>query len=135
METKLCWTCWLEKPIEDFPMRAWEQYPYCRECYNKSKLKYSDRNVKHIADILLESGGCAMCWETDITCLDFHHRDPSKKEMSVMRLWASQRSIATIDKEIAKCDILCSNCHRMLHAAQSKSRLYRIQWWENLEER
>jgi hypothetical protein len=46
-------------------------------------------------------------------CYDFHHRDPSSKlfEISGMRLiqWAEPELL----EELAKCDLLCSNCHRI----------------------
>lgn len=58
---------------------------------------------------------CGRCGESHPSCLDFHHRDPSMKvvnvSQSVNRCW----SIEKILKEVAKCDILCANCHRKLH--------------------
>jgi hypothetical protein len=58
---------------------------------------------------------CTRCPETHPACLDFHHRDPDQKEFSVtkaaMRGWSRER----IAIEIAKCDVLCSNCHRKEH--------------------
>ena len=59
--------------------------------------------------------GCAECGESDPTCLDFHHRDPGEKSFSISK--KIKHSMAKIMDEVAKCDILCANCHRRHHAA------------------
>lgn len=59
---------------------------------------------------------CMACGEDDVACLDFHHRDPSQKEGGMYEVlkrgWGKERIL----QEIAKCDVLCANCHRKLHA-------------------
>lgn len=60
---------------------------------------------------------CVKCGEADIACLDFHHRDSSKKDATVS-IAVAHWSIRRLQTEIAKCDMLCSNCHRKLHAAE-----------------
>ncbi len=57
---------------------------------------------------------CSICGEDHPSCLDFHHRDPSKKEFSMGRLLRKSNKEDAM-KEIKKCDILCSNCHRKMH--------------------
>ena len=57
---------------------------------------------------------CKNCGESDQACLDFHHRNPKEKDFNVSR--GLEFSRKTILKEIAKCDVLCSNCHRKLHS-------------------
>jgi hypothetical protein len=42
--------------------------------------------------------------------MQFDHRDPATKRFLVAASWL--KSIATILNEAAKCDIVCSNCHR-----------------------
>ena len=57
---------------------------------------------------------CKSCNENHISCLDFHHRDPNEKDMSIadaVRKWGRKRILA----EIAKCDVLCRNCHAKFH--------------------
>lgn len=58
---------------------------------------------------------CKKCSECHPACLDFHHRDNAEKELNVGKAvdkgWCKERIL----KEIAKCDVLCSNCHRKLH--------------------
>jgi hypothetical protein len=59
---------------------------------------------------------CKFCEESDSFCLDFHHRDPDDKKRNISEMINSAFSLKTILKEIDKCDILCSNCHRKFHA-------------------
>ena len=66
--------------------------------------------------------GCA-CGERRSVCLDLHHRDPETKhpKMAAGPYRARkgralfQLSWAAIVEEIAKCDVLCANCHRAEH--------------------
>lgn len=53
------------------------------------------------------------------TCMDFDHRDPDQKEFNICgdatRELYSQEKIL---EEVAKCDIVCANCHRIRSAIQ-----------------
>ena len=60
---------------------------------------------------------CKNCgYKKCIDALEFHHRDPSKKEFSIACSGAT-RSWARTKKELDKCDLLCANCHREVEAA------------------
>lgn len=61
---------------------------------------------------------CLRCDENHIGCLEFHHRDPSTKEIDISFAVRAGWSIEKISQEIEKCDILCANCHRKLHWEQ-----------------
>ena len=76
-----------------------------------SKAIYS-RNKAFVRD-LLNSRCCNACGETDHIVLEFHHRPDESKLNNVTDMMSL--SIETIETEIAKCDILCANCHRRLH--------------------
>jgi hypothetical protein len=66
--------------------------------------------------------GCMSCKERHPACLDFHHRDPMQKTLSVGVLICRCAAMDTILEEIEKCDVLCSNCHRKLHWQQKRPR-------------
>lgn len=51
------------------------------------------------------------CGEGDPNCLDFHHLHNKNEVVSKL----SSYSMKTIQEEIEKCCVLCSNCHRKLH--------------------
>ena len=57
---------------------------------------------------------CCRCDETHPACMDFHHRDPSQKDGNLSQMVAKV-SLEKLKEEVAKCDILCANCHRKLH--------------------
>lgn len=85
--------------------------------YAKYKTLYNERFKKRWAEgreILdaHKAGGCVLCFETELTVLDFHHL--SDKDVNVSTMLAMSRD--RILKEIAKCIVLCANCHRRVHA-------------------
>ena len=59
---------------------------------------------------------CLLCGETETSCLDFHHLDPSHKDAAVGDLYKRNWSFERMKQEISKCVVLCSNCHRKVHA-------------------
>ena len=59
-------------------------------------------------------GKCVKCkYDKCVGALDFHHKDPMKKDTSLRKIWA--RKWESIEKEITKCVLLCANCHREHH--------------------
>lgn len=57
---------------------------------------------------------CKLCGQRfPVVCMDFHHRDPADKEICIGHAVGS-RSPAKLAEEIAKCDVYCSNCHRII---------------------
>jgi hypothetical protein len=60
------------------------------------------------------------CGVSHPACIDFHHKDPATKDRGISDLVSGGLSHSRLLKEIAKCDILCSNCHRKLHWEDSQ---------------
>ena len=58
---------------------------------------------------------CSRCGFDHVAALDFHHRDASVKGFSIAMVDRWTQSIARLKTEIAKCDVLCANCHRIEH--------------------
>lgn len=73
------------------------------------------RNVKinkqRVWDYLLKHP-CLHCGEDDPIVLEFDHIDPSTKISAIAMLRGSNCSWAKLEAEIAKCQVLCANCHR-----------------------
>jgi len=59
--------------------------------------------------------GCADCGESDPSCLDLHHRESADKEMEITDMVTYGHSKENLREEMAKCDVLCANCHRKRH--------------------
>ena len=47
-------------------------------------------------------------------CYDFHHIDPSTKGFEIAP--GLDRNWDVVLKEVSKCVLLCSNCHRIRHS-------------------
>jgi len=54
---------------------------------------------------------CRNCGEWRPECLQFHHRDPKEKKFNIGEWIKNGVSLETLQAEIAKCDVLCANCH------------------------
>ncbi len=61
------------------------------------------------------SRGCLQCGlKEPVTALHFHHRDPAAKLFKIA--WGVYHVSAKILRtEIAKCDVLCTECHKEKH--------------------
>lgn len=64
---------------------------------------------------LIKSQPCADCGGTfDPVCMDFDHLDPTAKEFNISEAAASGNvGWERIEAEIAKCEVVCANCHRL----------------------
>jgi len=124
--TKACTKCTCLKPINQFHKKdgAYDgRQSICKSCRNihgrkymckphinkklkkrKEEIKY--RNQRYIKEYL--SMHSCKCGVDDIRLLEFHHLKNKKYEVHQM-VW---HKLESIDKEIAKCVVLCVNCHR-----------------------
>jgi DUF4097 and DUF4098 domain-containing protein YvlB len=123
---KYCNKCETEKPICEFRKNSSRKdglQSQCAECsktHNKSwyllnkryKIKRNRAQRKDKVSWLREykkTLSCTRCSENDFRCLDFHHINDKSGDISVLiQSWSIER----IKTEIAKCVILCANCHR-----------------------
>jgi hypothetical protein len=62
---------------------------------------------------------CIRCGETFKPALEFHHRDPIDKLFEIGKFTTEirkqSRNLQDLYDEVAKCDVLCANCHRKEH--------------------
>lgn len=86
----------------------------CKENPEKVKKAYTEFRVRGREKLcaLKKEKECSRCGLKDFRVLDFHHRDPKEKSFDVAR--HSSRSKKAVENEIAKCDLLCANCHRIV---------------------
>lgn len=79
------------------------------DLHNRKKIR--ERNRDYVRQIK-ESSPCSDCGERyHYSQMDFDHLDDKKH--SIARLANSEASIKTIKIEISKCELVCSNCHRL----------------------
>jgi protein-arginine kinase activator protein McsA len=62
---------------------------------------------------------CTKCGENHPAALDFHHKDPSKKDRAVSWFLKNSQFTKAIE-EATKCIVLCANCHRIHHYLEKK---------------
>ena len=132
MEKKICTKCKEEKTLDKFLFRNKEEKTYhsaCADCYKeirrksylKNKQTTLDRNKRNHAksrEWFREYKGtlkCNRCPESHPATLDFHHVDSDEKRKNVSKMVNEGYSIKMIKGEIAKCEVLCANCHRKHH--------------------
>ena len=129
---KLCRWCEQEKDESCFAKNKAKKdglQAYCRSCKKEMDSKYYSSNKdlqlrrvnekyhadKTWVDSIKEKSGCVVCGEKDAACLDFHHCAGKDYAISSMLRSYSRESILL---EIAKCVVICANCHRKLHASR-----------------
>lgn len=112
-------------PIKDKEKRREYQKEYMRKWYEKNKAKhisYVRARDKKILDWLKEYKStlkCEECSENHPACLEFHHINSKDKKFSVGRI-KDFMSWKLLKAEIAKCRVLCANCHRKEHYNQKE---------------
>lgn len=58
---------------------------------------------------------CARCPQDHPATLVFHHLDPAQKDISIALAVTNGWGRERIMTEIAKCEVLCANCHAIEH--------------------
>lgn len=56
---------------------------------------------------------CCVCGESDSCCLEFHHLHDKLFNISKDSKNVSTKQLL---KELSKCIVVCSNCHKKIHA-------------------
>ena len=75
----------------------------------------SFRNRTKEKAVEYKGGKCVICgYNRCSSALDFHHIDPSSKDFVISQY--SNRSWDIVVNELDKCILVCSNCHREIHA-------------------
>lgn len=133
MQFKICSTCKVKVDIEFFGRNKSKSDGFqsqCKSCKSTTQRNwYQSHDVTHKVNVrinakkqkavlrdyvrrwLLENP-CVVCGEPRLPTLDFDHVR-GKKQDSVSSLVRSVCSLTTLQKEIAKCEVVCSNCHRI----------------------
>lgn len=127
--TKTCSICGLDKNYSDFNKKGSGLQSKCRDCQRewysnyyhnqsaeKQRLKKNNFERKiRIREWLQErkSVPCADCGIMyPYFVMDFDHRDPSQKLFNIGSK-VSSMSFEQVRVEVEKCDVVCSNCHRI----------------------
>ena len=124
---KICSRCKIAKSVEDFNFRHKAKgirHAYCKECgkvltqshYRRNKQQYLDKNLRSFHKRRefvrqMKNQPCADCGKSyPYYVMDFDHREDETKEFGLNAV--TQKAINSLKREIAKCDVVCANCHR-----------------------
>jgi hypothetical protein len=84
---------------------------YAKDYYRKY-MPIRQKQNKDYLESVRRSSECLDCGETNAVLLQFHHRNG--KEKYVIGMY-TRWSLNRLKEEIAKCDVLCANCHIIRH--------------------
>ena len=139
---RLCRVCGQMQALSDFPYRSlakgtrqWIclscQRAYSRAWYERNSVRQRQTarrtavrlraTASAFVAVYLAAHPCSACGESDVAVLDFDHQRDKVKNISAMvrQGWGTE----AIALEIAKCVVLCANCHR--RATALRGRWYR----------
>jgi hypothetical protein len=127
LSLKVCSKCKVSKSVEEFNFRnrsSGIRHRYCRECgkkltqdhYRRNKHQYIERSMRATVKRRtflrqMKSRSCADCGvQYPYYVMDFDHRAGETKVFEMNQV--NYVMMHAIQKEIEKCDIVCSNYHR-----------------------
>lgn len=128
---KKCSRCKKDKSLDNYTKnnaRKDKLNETCRDCHRKYTRKHYQQNKQYYKDKAnnhkkklrkaansAKNAPCMDCekkWPTYV--MDFDHRDPKKKSFTISNaIIKSNVSVDRLLEEILKCDVVCSNCHRI----------------------
>lgn len=91
-----------------------------RNAYQRWIRRYGPNSIRAWFRNYKKTLKCSKCPEKHPACLDFHHLNPADKTDTVIRLVHNGASKDRILAEMAKCVVLCANCHRKEHYMQEE---------------
>lgn len=113
---KYCTRCKTEKDLSEFYNRrnGVGNSPYCKQCHKDQALD-RQREFKR-KSIEYKGGKCFFCgYSKHQGSLEFHHMEQKSKNFQI-----SSARMTTFDErviaELDKCILVCSNCHKEVHA-------------------
>ena len=107
----------------------------CKQCRKVIDARSYKKNKEHLRIKVQRNKGllqakvleylfdhpCVDCGEQNIIVLEFDHRDPTIKTTEISKLYSWDK----IQKEIDKCDVVCTNCHKLRSAKRGN-------WYQNV---
>lgn len=74
------------------------------------------RKLRKTKLVAIKGGKCERCNGIfHPSVYDFHHRNPDEKEFNINTTTVCGTSWDALLIEVAKCALLCANCHREVH--------------------
>ena len=138
MEKKKCTICGSEKLLTEFNTRGRGRlHNYCKPCQHEYSKQHYRNNKEKYAQVRFKNHGiyrqrnrelvdslkdkpCMDCGgEFHPFIMEFDHVR-GKKKFGIAKAVNMALRIQTILEEVEKCDLVCSNCHRMRTLSRDK---------------
>lgn len=115
---KICPKCRINKNLSEFYQTKSRPTGsgICKKCFNEYCIqRWIQRKIEAIHYMGDECKDCKLHIDnTHYSVYDFHHLNSNEKDYDWTKL--RLKSIEAIHKELDKCILLCSNCHRIRHS-------------------
>jgi len=138
VQSKRCGRCRQVLPLDRFNRAGAGHQHWCRACF---RAYFSARRTLHLAQVArarrarheaarafvlayLREHPCCDCGEPDPVVLEFDHLRDKRKLIS--QLVDEAASPKRLLREIAKCDVVCVNCHRRRTATRGNFLRHRV---------
>lgn len=140
---RICTKCHIAKDVTEFYVKdsaSNRLHTQCKVCYKEHRKSYYALHYEKYGDeyrkrakiyrnkikniyrnnmlAYLSDKACVICGENDIRVLEFDHLDQNNKLFSISQAVKLGYSWSDVLDEIAKCRILCANCHKKHTAVQ-----------------
>ena len=106
------------------------------EIYSPKKKNEEERKKSNVQSTIIwrqkaklklieyKGGKCERCgYNKCHVALEFHHLNPDEKDFTISgKSWSFER----LKKEVDKCILVCSNCHKEIHHEQIKAEM--VEW-------
>lgn len=136
--TKCCARCQTMKSVAEFNRNGTGLTAWCRDCYRTYhqgrraerravKVKQLARARAHVLSVVARAH-CTDCGLCDAVVMEFDHVED--KQSTITRLVSGAANPRRLDEEIARCEIVCVNCHRRRTALRAGHRRSLTRWWE-----
>ncbi len=99
-------------------LKTYRSTPEGREVFRRASKNAKLKRLNFVQS--LKAASCKDCKGAfPPECMEFDHRDPADKLFTIST-FGRRVGQATLEEEIAKCDVVCANCHRIRTAARRK---------------
>lgn len=140
---KVCSKCGITKNETEYfvkDSKTGRLHAQCKLCYKEHRKTYYATHYKKYGDIYrerakmrrtkikrelqlklisyLKNKKCVTCGESDIRVLEFDHINTATKAFGISTAIRNGLEWSRILDEIAKCQVLCANCHKKRTAEQ-----------------
>lgn len=126
---KLCIYCNQTLPISDFVPQN-RRCIACRNEYARARWQKKATHADHRErdnersrcrrsqiGAIIQKAKAEPCYDCGISypfyVMDFDHKPEFTKAFNISKGWYAKRPLRVIEEEIAKCDLVCANCHRV----------------------